>query len=316
MINNFKIVLAIPCLNEETTIAKVIADFKAVFSILSIYVIDNGSTDNTVKIAIKAGAEVLYEPLRGKGNALRRAFAKINADIYIVVDGDDTYDATAAPNMVQKLIDNKLDMVVGIRKHNNKKAYRSGHQLGNKIFNNLFKIMFGSQFTDIFSGYRVFSHPFTKSFPSQSSGFEIETELSVHCTNLNLSTAEIETYYTERPDGSISKLNTYIDGLRILSKMLQLLRQNKPMVFYGIISFIALIYSFVMGTPVLLTYFETGLVPRFPSLIVAVGSLIIASLILMTGVILQTMISFQAENRHLAYLAIKSLETNQDFQDK
>lgn len=300
-----KIALIIPCLNEEVTIAKVINDFREQFSSIDIYVIDNGSTDKTAEIAGQEGAVVLHESRKGKGHAVRRAFGKIDADIYIMVDGDDTYDANASIEMVARLIDEQLDMVVGIRKHDNDKAYRAGHELGNHLFNKLFQILFGNQFTDIFSGYRVFSYEFVKSFPARSGGFEIETELSVHSANLHLATCEMETYYKERPEGSDSKLNTYIDGLRILRKMVGLLRQNKPMFFYGMFSVLALIAALLLGAPVILTYLETGLVPRFPSLIVSIGGLIISLLIFMTGVILQTMLSFQAENRHLAYLAVK-----------
>ena len=301
-----KIALIIPCLNEEVTIAKVINDFRQEFSAIDIYVIDNGSTDKTADIARREGAVVLHESRKGKGHAVRRAFGKIDADIYIMVDGDDTYDPKASTDMVARLIEEQLDMVVGIRKHDNDKAYRAGHEIGNHLFNKLFQILFGNQFTDIFSGYRVFSHAFVKSFPARSGGFEIETELSVHSANLHLATCEMETYYKERPEGSDSKLNTYIDGLRILRKMIHLLRQNKPMFFYGIFSVLALLGALLLGVPVILTYLETGLVPRFPSLIVSIGGLIVSLLIFMTGTILQTMLSFQAENRHLAYLAVKS----------
>ena len=298
------IALFIPCLNEEVTIAKVISDFKEECEGLAVYVIDNGSTDNTKAVAEAAGAIVISEPRRGKGHAVRRAFAQIHASLYIMVDGDDTYDASAVSGMIKRLQDDRLDMVVGIRKHESDGAYRTGHQLGNRLFNSLFCRLFGNQFSDIFSGYRVFSYAFAKSFPARSSGFEIETELSVHCANLLLPTAEMPTHYGERPDGSQSKLNTYFDGFRILRKMIQLLRQNKPMVFYGVGGVLAAVVAIILGAPVLLTYFETGLVPRFPTLIVAVGLLLGACLSFMTGIILQTMLSFQAENRHLAYLAL------------
>jgi len=305
-----KIALIIPCFNEEATIAKVINDFRKQFQSIDIYVINNCSIDKTEDIARLEGAAVLNETRKGKGHAIRRAFSIIDADIYIMVDGDDTYDPKASRMMVSHLIDKQLDMVVGIRKHDNDKAYRTGHKLGNNLFNKLFQILFGNQFSDIFSGYRVFSRAFVKSFPARSSGFEIETELSVHCANLHLATFEMETYYKERPKGSVSKLNTYIDGLRILRKMLDLLRENKPMYFYSIFSIAALIGSLLLGIPVVLTYLETGLVPQFPSLIVSIGSLIVSLLILMTGIIMQTMLSFQAENRHLAYLAVKTKEND------
>ena len=306
MTKNTTVALIIPCLNEEVTIAKVIREFQSVIGSVDIYVIDNGSVDETASIAAKEGAKVLLQPLRGKGNAIRLAFSEVQASVYLIVDGDHTYDAKSALDMINKLNREQLDMVVGVRKHEKKEAYRAGHKLGNQIFNKLFEIIFGNQFSDIFSGYRVFSHAFVKSFPAQSSGFDIETELSVHCINLKLRTGEIETKYIERPIGSFSKLNTFLDGLLILSSMIRLLRQNKPMLFYGFFSMIATLFSIILSFPIILTYLETGLVPRFPSLIVAASSLIVACLILMTGVILQTMLSFQAENRHLSYLAAKA----------
>ena len=300
------IALIIPCLNEEIAIAKVIDEFQSIISDLDIYVIDNGSVDKTAEIAKNKGANVLFQPMRGKGNAIRLAFAEIQSNIYLVVDGDCTYDATSSLHMINKLIAENLDMVVGVRKHQSKKAYRLGHEFGNQLFNGLFKKIFGYQFSDVNSGYRAFSHAFVKSFPAQSSGFDIEAEFSVHCVNLKLPTGEIDTNYRERAIGSYSKLNTYIDGILIFKRMMQLLSRNKPMAFYGFFSFLALILGLLLFLPVLSTYLNTGLVPRFPSLIVAVSSIVVACLIFMTGIILQTMLSFQAENRHLAYLAAKA----------
>ena len=244
--------------------------------------------------------------MRGKGNAIRLAFAEVQASIYLVVDGDCTYDANSSLHMINKLTSENLDMVVGVRKQQSKKAYRLGHKFGNQLFNELFKKIFGYQFSDINSGYRAFSYAFVKSFPAQSSGFDIEAEFSVHCVNLRLLTGEIDTNYKERATGSYSKLNTYIDGILILKRMLQLLSRNKPMAFYGFFSFLAAALGLFLFLPVLSTYLNTGLVPRFPSLIVAVSSMIVACLIFITGIILQTMLSFQDENRHLAYLAAKA----------
>ena len=248
----------------------------------------------------------LHELRKGKGHAVRHAFAKIDANIYTMVDGVDTYVPKASADMVARLTDEQLDMVVGIRKHDNDKAYRASHEIGNHLFNKLFQILFRNQFTDIFSGYLVFSHAVVKSFPARSGGFEIETELSVHSANLHLATCEMETFYKERPEGSDSKLNTSIEALRILRKMIDLLRHNKPMFFYGILSAFALIASLLLGAPAILTYLEAGLAPRFPSLIVSIGGLIVSLLIVMTGINLQTLLRLQVENRHLAYLAVKS----------
>jgi glycosyltransferase involved in cell wall biosynthesis len=300
-----KIALLIPCLNEELTIVEVIKDFKDQFSNLDIYVIDNGSSDDTAILASNVGATIISEPKKGKGNAVRRGFADIMADIYILVDGDGTYDAASANKLVELLIKEHLDMVVGCRAYEDKTIYRKGHRLGNMFFNYLFKNFFGNHFTDIFSGYRVFTRRFVKSFPATSYGFEIETELSVHTVNLRLRSQEVDTKYKLRPLGSQSKLRTIKDGLRILKAFVNLLRLNKPMVFYCFFSLLFLIGSSLLGIPVLLKYFEIGLVPRFPSLIVSVGFFVISVLLLITGIILQTMLAFQIENRRLAFLAVR-----------
>lgn len=296
--------LIIPCLNEEVTIAKVINDFQREFEQIKIFVIDNGSTDKTSEVAQAEGATIIYEANRGKGNALRRAFSDIDADVYLVVDGDDTYDPCFAPRMVKMLVEDKLDMVVAVRAPSSEKAYRGGHQFGNKAFNKLFKLLFGNKFSDIFSGYRVFSKAFVKSFPALSYGFEIETEICVHATNLRLATKEIVAPYHPRPIGSNSKLNTYKDGFKILVKLINLLRTSRPLLFYGCFGIVFTAYSLILLAPILLTFFETGLVPRFPTLIVTVGSLVISAIFLMIGVILQTMLSFQDENRRLFYLSL------------
>lgn len=300
-----KIALLIPCLNEEVTVAKVINDFRDQLSNLDIYVIDNGSSDDTAVLALKEGAKVISEPKRGKGNAVRRAFADITADIYILVDGDGTYEAASVNKMVEHLVEEHLDMVVGVRAYEDKIIYRKGHKLGNMFFNYLFRYVFGNHFTDIFSGYRVFTRRFVKSFPAISYGFEIETELSVHTVNLRLRAQEVGTKYKMRPLGSQSKLRTLKDGFKILKAFVNLLRLNKPMIFYTFFSLVFLIGSSSLGVPVLLKYLEIGLVPRFPSLIVSVGFFVISVLLLITGIILQTMLAFQIENRRLAFLAVK-----------
>lgn len=297
------VALIIPCLNEQETIQKVIKDFRKYIKDLKIVIVDNGSTDKTREYAEKLGTQILVEPIKGKGNAIRRAFALVEAKTYVLVDGDDTYDASIAKKMVNMLNDNKLDMVVGVRRHDDPNSFRAFHLSGNKIFNKLFRIFFGKKFSDIFSGYRVLSRRFVKSFPAISNGFEIETELCVHSINLKLSTAELACNYKQRPSGSTSKLKTIADGLKILKMMIKLLRNNKPMLFYSGLSALFFAAASILGLPVLGTYFSTGLVPKFPSLIVSVGLLIISMVFIMAGVILQTIVEFQAENRHLAYLA-------------
>ena len=300
-----KIAVIIPCLNENITIGKVVKDFSKEIKDADIYVVDNGSSDNSAEIAAKAGALVINESKRGKGNALSRAFSHVDADLFLIVDGDGTYDPKYASKMITLLIEEGLDMVVASRQHTSDSAYREGHQLGNKIFNKLFSILFGKIFSDIFSGYRALSAPFVKSFPVFSRGFEIETEMSVHAVNLKLPTAEIKVPYYPRPHNSNSKLSTYKDGIKIFLKMLMLFRTNRPFVFYGIISLTFTFISGIILTPLLVTYFKTGLVPRFPTLIVVVGSIIMSALVFFTGLILQTMVEFQGENRRLAYLSIK-----------
>lgn len=269
---------------------------------LEIFVIDNGSSDKTAQIAKSQGVKVLYVNEKGKGNALRRAFAKIDADIYVIVDGDDTYDPYAVNKMVDELIENDLDMVVGVRKQLDKLAYRIGHKSGNLIFNKFFSFLFGNKFSDIFSGYRVLSGRLVKSFPAHSEGFEIETELCVHCINLHLSTSEIETEYTQRPKGSKSKLNTLRDGFKILLMMIRFFSWNKPITFYGILSLVCFVIFFLLSFPVFYTYFQTGEVPRLPTFVLSIGFLILSVLLFNSGIILRAMLIFQSENRRQAYI--------------
>lgn len=297
-----RLAIIIPCFNEEPTVATVVKRFAQAAPTAAIFVVDNASTDNTAKNAKSAGATVLTQMLPGKAHAIRHAFANIDADIYVMVDGDDTYDADVVTLMVDKLISCQLDMVVGKRSSFPASAYRFGHQTGNQFFNAFFRFMFGGKFRDIFSGYRVFSRHFVKSFPIQSQGFEIETELSFHALNLRMQVVEIDTNYKERPEGSKSKLNTYVDGIRIVLTMLQLTRYNKPMLFYGCFAIFFGAISIFLGIPVVWYFFETGLVPKFPSLIVSVGSLILAAISFMCALILDAMLRFQNETRMLAYI--------------
>lgn len=294
--------IIVPCFNEEATVTTVVKRFAKAAPTAAIFVVDNASTDNTAKNAKEAGATVLTQTLPGKAHAIRHAFANIDADIYVMVDGDDTYDADIVRLMVDNLISRQLDMVVGKRSNAPTAAYRFGHQIGNKVFNAFFRMMFGGNFQDIFSGYRVFSRRFVKSFPIQSRGFEIETELSFHALSLRMQVVEIDTKYKERPVGSTSKLNTYVDGIRIVSTMIQLMRYNKPMLFYGCFAMGFGAVSIFLGLPIVWHFFETGLVPKFPSLIVSVGFLILAAISFMCALILDAMLRFQNEARMLAYI--------------
>lgn len=293
----------LPCYNEEISIAKVISDFKAELPKARIYVIDNNSTDKTSQIAKSNDAEVIFEERKGKGNAVRRAFAEINADVYIMADGDGTYETKAASKMIESLIINKLDMVIGIRKTDEANAYRCGHRLGNKLFNLIVSKLFGEGFEDIFSGYRVMTKRFVKTFPALSTGFEIETELSVHSLQLRLPTKELPTYYGSRQDGSNSKLNTYSDGIKILLKIIRFARIYRPLLFYSLVSMFFIISSLILGFPILVDYIETGLVPRFPTAILSTGLMILGGISLISGLILDSVNIASNENKRLGYLS-------------
>ena len=298
-----KIAVIIPCLNEQITVGKVVKSLAEKLDNATIYVVDNASTDATAQKARDAGAVVLTQKIPGKANAVRHAFSIVDADVYLMIDGDGTYDASAAPAMINKLINEQLDMVISARVNASDEAYRFGHKIGNKFFNLLFKLIFENKFTDIFSGYRVFSKAFVKSFPALSNNFEIELELSVHAVLLKLQTAEVSSEYGARPIGSRSKLNTAKDGLSIMLKIIQLMRYNKPIAFFGILVVFCMIAAFTLGTPVLVDFYRTGLVPRVPSLIVASGFFIVGVVIFITSLILDAMQRFQAENRMFAYLS-------------
>jgi glycosyltransferase involved in cell wall biosynthesis len=299
-----RIAVLLPCYNEEAAIGATVAGFRAALPDATIYVYDNNSSDRTREIAAKAGATVRTERQQGKGHVVRRMFADIDADVYVMADGDLTYDPGAAPAMVEMLIADQLDMVVGTRRHEEKDAYRGGHVLGNRIFTGLLSGLFGRSFSDIFSGYRAFSRRFVKSFPVLSSGFEIETEMSVHALELRMPVGEIETAYGARPEGSHSKLSTYGDGARILRTIATLYRVERPVLFYGGVGALLLTLAIVLSIPLIVTYVHTGLVPRVPTAILVTGITIIAVLCVFTGLILDTVTRGRREVRRLAYLSL------------
>jgi glycosyltransferase involved in cell wall biosynthesis len=299
-----RIAVLLPCFNEEAAIAATVAGFRAALPGAVIYVYDNNSSDRTREIAAGAGAVVRTERQQGKGHVVRRMFADIDADVYLMADGDLTYDPKAAPAMVDQLIAEQLDMVVGTRRHDARDAYRGGHVLGNKLFTGLLSGLFGRSFSDIFSGYRVFSRRFVKSFPVLSSGFEIETEISVHALELRMPVGEVETAYGARPEGSHSKLSTYSDGWRILKTIVTLYRIERPVLFYGGIGALLLALAIVLSIPLVVTYVHTGLVPRVPTAILVTGITIVAVLCVFAGLILDTVTRGRREVRRLAYLAL------------
>jgi glycosyltransferase involved in cell wall biosynthesis len=298
-----RIAVILPCYNEEAAIAATVAGFKKALPNATIYVYDNNSRDKTAAVAAKAGAIVRTERQQGKGHVVRRMFADIDADIYVMADGDLTYDPKAAPAMVDMLLAEQLDMIVGTRKHEAKEAYRGGHVLGNMLFTGILSGLFGRSFSDIFSGYRVFSRRFVKSFPVLSSGFEIETEISVHALELRMPVGEVETAYGARPEGSESKLSTYSDGWRILKTIVTLYRVERPVLFYGGVGALLVILAFVLAVPLILTYLHTGLVPRLPTAVLVTGMIIVAVLCIFAGLILDTVTRGRREIRRLAYLS-------------
>ena len=298
------IAVLLPCYNEEAAIAATVKGFRKALPGATVYVYDNNSKDRTREIAAAAGAIVRTERQQGKGHVVRRMFADVDADLYVMADGDLTYDPAAAPAMVELLLAEQLDMVVGTRQHEDKDAYRGGHVLGNRAFTGLLSGMFGRSFTDIFSGYRVFSRRFVKSFPVLSSGFEIETEMSVHALELRMPVGEVATAYGARPEGSQSKLSTWSDGLRILRTIVTLYRVERPALFYGTIGALLLAVAVVLAIPLVVTYLHTGLVPRLPTAILVTGMTIVAVLCFFAGLILDTVTRGRRELRRLAYLSI------------
>ena len=301
-----KVAVLVPCYNEEVAITEVIEGFRAALPQAEIYVYDNNSKDRTVEVARKAGAIVRTESLQGKGNVIRRMFADVEADYYIMVDGDATYDAAVAPLLLNKLIEENLDMVNGARVTEIQAAYRAGHRLGNALLTGLVRNIFGKRFTDMLSGYRVFSRRFVKSFPALSRGFETETELTVHALQLRLPVGEVATSYKDRPVGSVSKLNTYRDGFRILFMIAQLVKEELPLKFFGLIALVIALVSLAIGVPVIIDFFHTGVVERFPRTILAAGLGIVAVITFAIGLILDTVTTGRVETKRMAYLAYKA----------
>ena len=303
LFQSLKIAVVLPCYNEGLAIHAVVKKFQQVLPSAQVYVYDNRSSDNTASEARRAGAIVRHEPWPGKGNVVRRMFADdIDADIYLMADGDGTYDTERAPAMIARLIDEQLDMVVGTRENVYENAHRAGHGFGNRLFNGLYRRLFGRLFTDIFSGYRVFSRRFVKTFPAVSAGFEIETEMSVHASQLRMPIVEMPTAYGKRQEGSTSKLNTIRDGMRILLTFMLLLKEVRPVQFYGSIALIFVFISIALGIPLLNTYVETGTVPRFPTAILATGLMLLAGISLMCGLILDSVARGRLEQKRIQYL--------------
>lgn len=299
-----RIAVLIPCFNEELAIAEVIDGFRENLPLAKIYVFDNNSTDQTVAIAKTSGALVRTELIQGKGNVIRRMFSDIDADIYVIADGDSTYDPKSASKMIRLLLDKHLDMVVGTRVAVDDTAYRKGHRLGNRLLTTAVSHLFGNRFTDMLSGYRVFSRRFVKSFPAMSNGFETETELTIHALELRLPVAEMATPYKVRPHGSSSKLQTFSDGYKILRLILELYKNERPFQFFSLLAALFLTFALTLGIPLVITFVETGLVLRQPTAILATGLVLLSALSFVTGLILDTVTRGRRELRRLAYLSI------------
>jgi len=283
-----RVAVLVPCFNEEATIGKMVADFRAALPEATIYVYDNNSADRTGEVARAAGALVRRERHQGKGNVVRRMFADVDADLYVLVDGDATYDAASARAMIARLIEERLDMMVGARVDQDEAAYRRGHRTGNRLLAGFFALAFHRTFSDILSGYRVFSRRFVKSFPVLSRGFEIETELCVHALELELPVAEVPTPYYARPQGSVSKLSTWRDGLQIVSTIVGLYRSERRLAFFSGLGIALALVSVGLAIPIFVTYFELGIVPRIPTAILSTGLMLLASLSIVAGLVLDT----------------------------
>jgi glycosyltransferase involved in cell wall biosynthesis len=302
--SDVEIAVIIPCRDEAAAIAKVVEDFRAALPSATIYVYDNDSSDDTSGVAREAGAVVRREVLPGKGNVVRRMFADVEADIYVLVDGDDTYHAASAGEMVEKLQSQSLDMVNATRVSVEDDSYRPGHRFGNFMLSGMVAAVFGNRVTDLLSGYRIFSRRFVKSFPSLSSGFEIETELTVHALELRMPISEIETPYSSRPTGSESNLRTFQDGWRILRTILLLTKTERPLMFFGFIFFVLAAASTVLAWPLFITFIHTGLVPRLPTAVLSTGLMLLAFLGLACGLILDTVTRGRQEMKRLHYQGI------------
>ena len=301
-----RVAVILPCYNEAGAIVQTVEGFRRALPGADIYVFDNNSSDGSRELASGAGAIVRRVGQQGKGHVVRRMFADVDADIYVMADGDATYEAAAAPAMIAAMLDDNLDMVVGCRRDEVDAAYRRGHRFGNWALTSLLKQLFGRSFTDILSGYRIFSRRFVKSFPVLSAGFEIETEISVHALELAMPVSEVMTAYGARPEGSVSKLSTYRDGWRILRTIITLYRIERPVLFFGIIAAFLTALGLGLAAPLIVTYFHTGLVPRFPTAILVTGLMILATLSMMCGLILDTVVRGRREVRRLAYLAFRA----------
>jgi len=299
-----QVAVLIPCHNEEIAIGAVVAGFRAALPEATVYVYDNNSTDGTRRAAAEAGAVVRGEPLQGKGNVVRRMFADIEAEAYLLVDGDGTYDAAAAPAMVRALFEDRLDMVTGVRVTDQQGAYRRGHRLGNLLLTGVVRQVFGDRVTDMLSGYRCFSRRFVKSFPALAQGFETETEFTVHALELRMPVGEIETAYSERPAGSASKLRTYYDGYRILRMILALVQRERPRLFFGAAAGLLAVLSIILFVPILDTFLHTGTVPRLPTFMVSALVMMLALLSFACGLILDTVTRGRIEAKRIAYLAL------------
>jgi glycosyltransferase involved in cell wall biosynthesis len=299
-----EVAVMIPCYNEQETIGSVVAAFKAYVPHATIFVYDNGSIDLTIDRARAAGAVVRSEPLRGKGCVVRRMFADIEADVYVLVDGDATYDAASAPSLIDALVTDSLDLVSAVRVDASQGAYRSGHRFGNWMLTRLVARLFGKRFSDMLSGYRVMTRRFVKSFPALSAGFEIETELTVHALQMRVPMGEISSAYVARPAGSASKLRTISDGMRIMKMILYLLKEERPLAFFGTVSLLLALLSLAAGIPVVLEFLQTGLVPRLPTAVLATGLMLLASLSLLCGLVLHTVTRGRVEMKRLFYLSV------------
>ena len=301
-----RIAVLVPCRNEAVTVGRVVEDFRSALPGAAVYVYDNGSVDETAAIARAAGAIVRREETPGKGGVVRRMFAEVEADVYVIVDGDATYDAARAPELVAMLVDNELDMVTAVREHEDAAAYRPGHATGNRAFNRLVGMLFDVRPADLLSGYRVLSRRFVKSFPAQSQRFEVETEMTVHALELNVPRGEVATRYLPRPEGSDSKLDTWRDGLRILRFMVRLFRDVKPLAFFMLVALALAVPGAILGGSVVIEFMRTRAVPRLPTAVLATGLMLLASLAFACGLILDSVARGRLEAKRLAYLALGS----------
>jgi hypothetical protein len=306
-LSGLRVAVLIPCRDEAVTIGQVVSDFRRALPEARVYVYDNNSTDNTGEIALQAGATVRRESRQGKGHVVRRMFADIEADAYVLVDGDGTYDPTDAPAMIRMLTGEQLDMVTGVRVDTSRESYRRGHRLGNRVLTGIVRRVFGDMISDMLSGYRVFSRRFVKSFPALSAGFETETEFTVHALELGLPLGEMRTRYQERPAGSASKLHTYRDGIRILRTIINLVKAERPLMFFACVGAVFLMVGVLLGMPLVAHYLATGLVPRLPTALLSVTLIILCCLSMFCGLILDSVARGRKETKRMAYLSLRAI---------